>query len=252
MKIDLQNQRILLTGATRGIGEAIAALLLNAGASVGLHYRSSEAKAQSIAAAAPDQCSIHQADLGDPGAAADLVKAFCERWGGIDCLINNAGIAISQNPNPADHDWHQTWLTTLQVNLKAVAEATETAIPFFREAGGGRVIHIASRAAFRGDTPKYAAYAASKGGMVAYSRTVARGYGKEGIKSFVVAPGFTRTDMANQFIEEYGEEFVKDDLSLSTITEPADIAPTVFFLASGMMDHATGCTIDINAGSYLR
>lgn len=252
MKIDLQNQRILLTGATRGIGEAIAELLLESGATVGIHYRSTKERAQIFESSYPDQCSIHQADLGKAGSASALVRSFCERWGGIDCLINNAGIAISQNPNPTDAGWQTSWQLTLQVNLMSAAEATETAIPFFRKAGGGRVIHIASRAAFRGDTPEYAAYAASKGGMVAYSRSIARGYGKEEIKSFVIAPGFTRTDMADQFIEEYGEEIVKNDLALSDITEPVDIAPTVIFLSSGLMDHATGCTIDINAGSYVR
>lgn len=113
------------------------------------------------------------------------------------------------------------------------------------------MVHISSRAAFRGDTTAYMAYAASKGGMVSLSRSIARGYGKQGIKSFVVAPGFIQTDMAQQFIDVYGEQFVLDDLALDTLTQPKDLAPTVIFLLSGWMDHATGCTIDVNAGSYV-
>lgn len=252
MKIDLQDHRILLTGATRGIGRAIAQLLLESGATVGIHYRTSEQSAAQFARDFPLQCSLHQEDLSQPGAAGRLVSSFLDAWKGIECLINNAGIAISQTPAPDSPTWTETWQHTLQVNLVAAAEATESALPYFVDAQNGRIIHIASRAAFRGDKPEYAAYAASKGGLVAYSKSIARGFGKQGIKSFVVAPGFTRTDMASQFIETYGEEIIQHDLALSHVTEPEDIAPTVLCLASGMMDHATGSTIDLNAGSYIR
>ena len=95
------------------------------------------------------------------------------------------------------------------------------------------------------------AYAASKGGVVSLTRSIARAYGKDGIKAFNIAPGFTRTDMAEEFIKAYGEEHAMQDIALDKLTEPKDIAPMVTFLASGMADHATGCTIDINAGSYV-
>ena len=110
---------------------------------------------------------------------------------------------------------------------------------------------MASRAAFRGDTPDYMAYAASKAGVVALTRSIARGLGKEGITAFVLAPGFVKTDMAQDFIDQYGESVVLDDLALDRLTEPADLAPLAVLLASGLMDHATGCTIDVNAGSYV-
>ncbi len=138
------------------------------------------------------------------------------------------------------------------VNLTSAAILSRAAVNHFVKRGGGRIVNIASRAAFRGDTPEYLAYAAAKGGMVSMSRSIARAFGKQGVKSFVVAPGFVRTDINKPFIEQYGEDFLVKDLALARLTEPDDVAPTVVFLASGLMDHATGCSIDINAASYVR
>ena len=134
---------------------------------------------------------------------------------------------------------------------RAAALLCARAIPQFETRGGGRIINISSRAAFRGDQPDYIAYAASKGGMVALTRSIARGFGKQGVVAFNVAPGFTRTAMAQDFIDQYGEDYAVSDIALTRLTEPKDIAPTVVFLASGLADHATGATIDINAGSYV-
>jgi NAD(P)-dependent dehydrogenase (short-subunit alcohol dehydrogenase family) len=137
------------------------------------------------------------------------------------------------------------------VNLRAVGLLCRAAIRHFGERGGGRIVTIASRAAFRGDTLEYLAYAASKGGLVALHRTIARGCGKQNIASFLIAPGFVRTDMAQDSIDRYGEDFVVKDLALPRLTEPEDLAPLVVLLASGLADHATGSTIDVNAGSYV-
>ena len=122
----------------------------------------------------------------------------------------------------------------------------------FKKQNSGRIINIASRAAFRGDTPEYLAYAASKAGMVALTKSIARGFGKEGITAFSIAPGFTRTAMAQKSIDKYGEDFVIKDISLNKLTEPKDIAPIVVLICSGKFDHGTGSCIDMNAGSYVR
>ena len=134
-----------------------------------------------------------------------------------------------------------------------LADATEADSLFEAVVGdtGGRIINIASRAAFRGDTKDYLAYAASKGGMVSLTRSIARAWGKQGIVAFTIAPGWVMTDMAKQFIAQNGDEVVLNELALAELTQPKDVAPTVVFLASGLSDHATGCTIDINAGSYV-
>jgi NAD(P)-dependent dehydrogenase (short-subunit alcohol dehydrogenase family) len=139
----------------------------------------------------------------------------------------------------------------MHVNLRAPELLCRHALPHFRERGDGRIISVASRAAFRGDTSDYVTYAASKAGLVALTRSIARGFGDDGVKAFTLAPGFTRTDMARDFIDTYGEEHATSDLALDELTEPEDIAPFVVFLASGHADHATGATIDVNAGSYV-
>ena len=251
MKIDLSQQKILVTGASRGIGRSIAQLLAESGAQVAVHYNRNKAAADAVAAEIGKGAQVFQANLEESRDCVKLVSDVLESFGRIDVLVNNAGIVVPIEQDADTDNFVAGWNKTLQVNLVATALLCHELIPHFSKQGGGRFIHISSRAAFRGDTPEYMAYAASKGGMVAFSRSIARGYGKQGIKSFIVAPGFTRTDMAQEFIDTYGEEIVLNDLALDTLTEPKDIAPTVLFLASGMMDHATGCSIDINAGSYV-
>lgn len=251
MKISLSNQVILVTGGSRGIGAAIVETLAGAGATVALHYGQSAAAAQALAATCGPQVHLFAADLTDPAQVARLLPAVEAACGPLTGLVHNAGIALPTGLDQDQAAWQRAWEQTLQVNLVAAAAITRTCLPGFIARGGGRIVHIASRAAFRGDTPDYMAYAASKAGMVALSRSLARGYGRQGIKSFVVAPGFTETDMARQFIEDYGPEIVQRDLALPSLTQPADIAPSVLFLLSGHLDHATGCTLDINAGSYV-
>lgn len=252
MTISLAGKIILLTGASRGIGAAIARALGTTGATVALHYGNSRDAAEQLAEAIGNDSRAFGADLRETQNCEGLITAVLAAYGRIDVLINNAGIAVPIALDASLSTWESAWQDTLQVNLVAAAALCKLSLPHFIEQGSGRIIHIASRAAFRGDTPDFMAYAASKGGMVALSRSIARGYGKQGVKSFVVAPGFTRTDMAADFIEKYGEAYVVNDLALNSLTNPSDIAPTVVFLASGLMDHATGCTIDINAGSYVR
>ncbi|MEL7532310.1 MAG: SDR family oxidoreductase [Bacteroidota bacterium] len=251
MEISLKDKIVLLTGASQGIGAAIALQLAEAGATLALHYGRSRREIDKITAQIGGASRSFQADLQDPEGVARLAERVLQHYGRVDVLINNAGVAIAETENMSEGDWLNAWQKTLQINLVASASLCRALIPQMGARGEGRIIHIASRAAFRGDTPEFMAYAASKGGMVALSRSIARGYGKQGVKSFVVAPGFTRTAMAQQFIDEYGEDYAVSDLALSSLTEPEDIAPTVLFLASGHMDHATGCSIDINAGSYV-
>ncbi len=252
MNISLKGRVVLVTGASRGIGKAIAIELGRSGATVAVHYGNSRLSADRIVQTIGNSAQVFQANLRRPAACEQLINKVIETYGKLDVLVNNAGIAIEIAPDAPWEVWQTGWEQTLQVNLVAASLLSKTAIQHFRAHGGGRIIHIASRAAFRGDTPEYMAYAASKAGMVALSKSIARYYGKDGIKSFTVSPGFTQTDMAQQFVDMYGEDIVKQDLALDELTQPEDIAPTVVFLASGLMDHATGTNIDINAGSYVR
>ena len=252
MNIDLFGINILVTGASSGIGKAVTRVIAGSGARVAVHYNRNEESAAVITEEAGHVAQAFRADLSLPEECFRLFADVVEQFGSVDVLVNNAGIIINSPPDDPPEQWVTDWNRTLMVNLTAAGILSREAVRHFIDRGGGRIINIASRAAFRGDTPEYLAYAASKGGMVSMSRSIARAYGRHNIKSFVVAPGFVRTGMARQFIEQYGEGIVTDDLALDRLTEPDDVAPTVAFLASGMMDHATGCTIDINAGSYMR
>ncbi len=182
----------------------------------------------------------------------DLFTRVKEKYKGIDILINNAGVSIHSPLNASSSQWMRDWEKTMAINLNSAALLTRMAIcHFMEEQKEGKIINIASRAAFRGDTADYLAYAASKGGMVAFTRSIARAFGKKNITAFTIAPGFVRTDMSREFFDTYGEDIAVGDIALSRLTEPGDIAPTIAFLCSGLADHATGCTIDINAGRYV-
>jgi len=251
LKVDLCGIRALVTGASRGIGRAVARRLALSGARVGVHYKSHEAEALSLCQEIGEAASPLRADLADPKACRTLFDDAIETLGGLEVLVNNAGVAI---PAPFDQDderWLSAWRATLAVNASATAILSRHAVRHFARRGGGRIVTLTSRAAFRGDTPDYLAYAASKGAQAALTRTIARGFGKQGVKAFLVAPGFTRTAMAQQFIDAYGEAHAISDIALERMTEPDDIAPLVAFLASGLADHATGGTFDVNAGSYV-
>lgn len=254
MNVDLSGSNILVTGGSRGIGRAISLALGASGARVAVHYRARESEALEVVRAAGNGSEAFSADLSDTTACESLFTSVVHTFGRLDVVINNAGVAIESPLKSPMDQWIPIWDATMHINLRAPGIISRLAIEHFRskEPRGGRLIHIASRAAFRGDTADYLAYAASKGGLVALSKSIARAFGKDGICSFVIAPGFVRTDMAQDFIERYGDAHATDDLALNRMTEPEDIAPMVVLLASGLADHATGTSIDINAGSYVR
>jgi len=250
--IDLSDHVVLVTGASRGIGRATALAFAETGATVAVHYVRSQDAAASVAEKCGGASAPVQADLRDLDATDALVPQVVEQFGAVDVLVNNAGVAHSAPFDASTEAWADAWTSTMNVNLRAPELLCRHAVRHFQKTGGGRIVNVASRAAHRGDTTDYAAYAASKAGLVALTKTLARGFGADGVKAFAVAPGFTRTDMAQDFIDTYGEEHATSDLALDTLTEPGDVAPTIVFLASGHADHATGTTVDVNAGSYVR
>lgn len=251
MHIDLKHKIILVTGASRGIGNEIARQLGAAHATVAVHYARSSDAALALCEEIGNGATAFGADLSLASEADSLFRRVIQEYGHVDVLINNAGIAEMAPLESEFEEWIDIWDRTLDVNTRASAILTRAAIAHFKDRDGGRIIYMASRAAFRGDSEDLLAYAASKGAIVSLARSVARGFGKYGIKAFTIAPGFVRTAMAQDAIEAYGEDFVLGGLALDTLTEPSDIAPMVVLLASGLSDHATGCTIDINAGSYV-
>lgn len=252
MYINLSGLTILVTGSSKGIGKAIATKLAEAGASVAIHYNKNVREAENLAHILGNESKAFQADLSKPGEAVKLFERVLLEMGSVEVLVNNAGLAKSVSLKEKDDQWLSDWNDTLMVNLTSPAILCKKALEhFLQRKTAGRIINITSRAAYRGDTGDYMAYASSKAGLVSLTASIARAYGKEGIKAFNVAPGFIRTDMARDFISRYGEKHAEGDIALERLTEPKDIAPLITFIASGMVDHATGSTFDVNAGSYI-
>ena len=250
---DLNHQNILITGASKGIGKAVAEYLMQMGARVAVHYRSNKSAAMSIVHKYKETKSkAFYADLQNEQDTIALFESVIADFGYLNTIILNAGI---YKPHPIDQkivDWYNTWRSTMEINLNAVGLLTKLGIEHFIKGDGGRLVYISSRAAYRGEAAEYLGYAASKGGVISLAKTVARSYGKHNIKSFVLAPGFVRTDMAESFISKHGEDIILNELSLNRLTEPKDVTPIIGLMCSGLMDHATGTTIDLNAGSYMR
>jgi NAD(P)-dependent dehydrogenase (short-subunit alcohol dehydrogenase family) len=252
MRIDLSGTTALVTGGSGGIGEAISQELHECGARVAVHYNTGREKAEEMASSYGEGCEAFAADLSAAAGARELFSSVLDSFGRLDLLVNNAGIFAPAPLQAGYGDWLDNWNRTIGVNLTAAGILCREAIVHFRTLGGGRIVNISSRAAFRGETADYLAYAASKGGMISLSRSIARSFGKDNIKSFSLAPGYVRTPMTSEYLDIHEEEMIEGELALGEMTGPGDVAPVVAFIASGRLDHATGCTIDINGGSYMR
>jgi len=231
---------ILVTGTSRGIGDSILTALEGERA---IGHSTGGGGGGRIAA-----------DLADPEAANRLWRdALAALDGRIDVLINNAGVFEGVDVAAPDADWAAAWERTLRINLRASADLCRLAVLHFRERGtGGRIVNVASRAAYRGDSPDHWHYAASKGGMVAMTKSIARAYAGEGIYAFTVCPGFTVTGMVEEYIESRGGLASLGDLPIGRPATTDEIAETVRWLALDAPASATGSVIDVNGASFVR
>lgn len=253
--ISLDDRTILITGASRGIGAATAKTVLAAGGKVIGSYCHTPGALNDLALDyGSDRVRAIQSDLSVPRAGAALWRDALDAAENIDALVNNAGIAPMSGMDDDDDVWHRDWADVLAVNTQAVADLCREAVRRFRNTGGGRIVNVASRAAFRGDTPDGLHYAASKGAVVALTRSIARGYAKDGIRAFIVAPGWVKTDMASVLYEpgHAGYETALSEIPMGDAAPPEQVANMIVFLLSGLVDHATGATFDINGASYVR
>ncbi len=236
-----EQPHILVTGSTRGIGAAIAGALR-------------DRKVRFIGHGRADSPDVLGADLSDPAAADQLWdRALAALDGRIDVLVNNAGvfepIAVA---SPLD-EWQAAWGRTQQINLQASADLCRRAVLHWRERKvPGRIVNVASRAAYRGDSPAHWHYAASKAGMVAMTKSIARGFAGEGILAFAVCPGFTMTGMAEDYLASRGGDKLLADIPLGKVADPEEVASAVAYLALEAPPSMTGAVIDINGASYVR
>jgi len=237
---------ILITGASRGIGAAALAVLHSAGHRVLGHSTTGSD-------------SLIAGDLADPAAPRDIWDTALDEFGGqIDVLVNNAGIYEAVADNVTDSEWHAAWARTMTINLQAAADLSRLAVAHFLDRGvgnkdrGGRIVNVASRAGFRGDSPDHWHYAASKGALIAMTRTIARGYAAEGIYAFAVAPGFTVSEMTEGYLAGRGGAKIVADIPLGRVASTDEVAEVIRWLALDAPPSATGSVIDVNGASYVR
>jgi 3-oxoacyl-[acyl-carrier protein] reductase len=222
---------IIVTGASRGIGAAI------------------DTEACRVLA-----ISSRDGNLGNPAVPNEIwTRSLAELDGRIDVLINNAGIFEANPINATDDVWRESWNRTLQINLTASAELCRLAVLHWQNTKtSGRIVNIASRAAHRGDSPDHWHYAASKAGMVAMTKTIARAYAKQGIYAFAICPGFTMTGMAEDYLESRGGDKLLADIPLGKVADPEEVAAIAKFCALDAPPSMTGAVLDINGASYVR
>ncbi|MVZ96862.1 SDR family oxidoreductase [Sphingorhabdus sp. IMCC26285] len=227
--------KILVTGSSRGIGAAI------------------------VNAFDPDLFDVvglssRDGDLADPLVPSHLWRSAVQRFDGqIDVLINNAGIFDANLLDSSEADWLESWNRTMQINLTASAVLCRLAVLHWKETQrSGRIVNIASRAAYRGDSPEHWHYAASKAGMVAMTKTIARGYASEGILAFAICPGFTMTGMAEDYLASRGGDKLLADIPLGKVADPEEVAAIAKFCAVNAPPSMTGAVLDVNGASYVR
>ncbi len=242
---------ILVTGASRGIGAAVARAFAQGGDRVAVHYGSRRERAEEVLAALPGEGhAVVGAPLGDPEAVRDMVESAASALGAIDVLVNNAGI---YTPHPIERtsyeEWQRGWHETLAVNLLGAANVTWCAVRHMPD--GGRIVNVASRGAFRGE-PEQPAYGASKAGLIAFGQSLARALGPRRIAVTAVAPGFTETDMAAEALSGEAGERRRRESPMGRVATPEEVAAAVLFLASPEAGMATGTVVDVNGASYLR
>ena len=231
---------ILITGASRGIGAAAYELLKSKGHNLVGH--STRGSADLIAG-----------DLMDPAAPRAIWDAALERLGGrIDVLVNNAGVYEAVLIEASDDEWREGWQRTYQINVQAPADLSRLAVAHFREKGGGRIVNVASRAGWRGDSPQHWHYAASKAALIGMTKTISRANAADEIYAFAVAPGFTVSEMTEEYLQGRGGAQIVADIPLGRVASTTEVAEVIRWLATEAPPSSTGSTIDVNGASYVR
>lgn len=251
--MDFTDKAVLVTGASRGIGRAIALRFAGRGARVAVHYRAGRAAAEETRAALPGGPHLLvQGDVADADTVKRMVDEAAAGLGRIDVLVNNAGIYASHPPADCTYGhWQASWRRTLDTNLLGAANAAYCAARHMIQQGGGRIVNVSSRGAFRGE-PEAPAYGASKAAMNAMSQSLALALAPHGIFVGAVAPGFVTTDRVAYRLDGAEGENIRRQSPLGRVATPDEVAYAVAFLASEGAEFTTGAILDVNGASYLR
>ena len=251
--MNFQGKRVLVTGGSRGIGQAIAVAFAAAGAQVALTYKNSKELAErTLAGLRGGPHAAFQSDVSNPAEAERAVLRTVEELGGIDILVNNAGVFSLHDPTVVSYqEWQDAWANHLQTNLVGTANISYCAARSMMAAGGGRIIMMGSRSAFRG-APDYPAYGASKAAMTALGQSLAAVLAPHQIFVGIVAPGYVETDLVKEALAGPNGDAIRAESPLHRVARPEEVAHAVLFLASEGAEYTTGTIIDVNGASYLR
>ncbi len=243
---------VLVTGASRGIGRAVARAFAELGDRVAVHYgASAELAAQVVSELPGSGHTVVQADLADPEAVRRMVDQAHADLGGLDVLVNNAGTYQPHAITEVSYEqWQDAWREVLAVNLTGAANVTWCAVQYMK-ATGGRIVNVTSRGAYRGE-PRHPAYGASKAGLNSFGQSMARALAPFGIAVASVAPGFVETAMARPDLDSARGEEIKAQSPFNRVATTAEIAAAVVYLASEQAEWASGAVLDLNGASYLR
>ncbi len=251
--MDLCGKTAFITGSSRGIGRQIAIQFAKAGARVALHYHKRLKEAEAVLAdlTGTGHCIV-QGNVADPQQVKTMFEILDEKMPALDILVNNAGIYHYHPIISTEYDaWQQSWYETLGTNLMGPAYIIYQAVSRMLKTGGGRILNISSRGAFRGE-PDAPAYGAAKAGLNALSQSMALALAPEGIMVYTIAPGFVDTDMAAPILSGPKGSSIREQSPLNRVADPLEIARTALFLVSDETEYLTGCIIDANGASYLR
>jgi len=247
------NPSILITGASGGIGRAAAIECARKGGSVAIHYNNNLQRAQdTLDLLDGNGHRLYQADVTDPTQVADLVDLVSKEMNGIDVLVNNAGVSQRHQVTNIDYEsWQSTWKRIVDTNLTGPSNLCYCAIQKMLEQGGGRIVNVSSRGAFRGE-PLMPWYGASKAGLNALGQSLAQAVGPQNIFVYTVAPGFVETEMAAAVLASPEGDQIRNQSTIGRVAQPEELGKVIGFLAFDAPEFMTGCIVDVNGASYLR
>lgn len=245
---DFIDKVAIVTGGTRGIGRTISKLLVDTGAYVAVIYRSNDEKAQSLKkeVAHPEAFRLYKCDVSDGEALSSTMETVFNEFWNIDVLINNAGIWMATPVMNMDMNIRDQ---TIDINLKGVMNGCQAVVPFMAQSGGGVIVNVSSTAGQRGEK-NYSTYAATKGGIISYTKSLAAELAPDNIRVNAVAPGWVNTEMTRQAIESRSSEILRE-IPLGRVAQPIDVAMPVLFLASEAAQFIAGEVLNVNGGSVL-